>query len=82
MLKSVPEELAGSRKDHFVGSDHLVAADQRDVGEEAQVQVVTQSREDNLPLLLFEDGDQFCSDAAFHSFCHNLVRQPCRKILQ
>ncbi len=36
MFESVSEELAGGRQDDLVGANHLKAAGQRDVGEEAE----------------------------------------------
>jgi hypothetical protein len=66
MFERISEELARGGQHDLVGSHHLEATDQGDVGEEAKMKVITQSWEDNLSLVLFENGDQIGSYTALH----------------
>jgi len=66
MLERISEELARGCQHDLVGSHHLEAADQGDVGKEAKMKVVAQSWENNLSLILFKNGDQICSYTALH----------------
>ena len=73
MFERVSEELAGGRQDDLVGANHLKAAGQRDVGEEAEMKIVTQGRKNDLPLVVLENGDQIGCDTVLHHLCFDLT---------
>lgn len=65
--EEIAEELAGGGQDDLVGPDGLALAHECDVGEEREVQVVGQCREDGRALLVLVRADQvLCAAAASH----------------
>ena len=66
MLERIPEKLARSSQDHFVSPDHLKPTSQGNIGEKTQVEIVTECRENNFSLIIFEHTNQIGCYAALH----------------